>query len=104
LENLFSLLTGASPGIETFFAYRGMESGFVNSKRNSHIKGFVTSRPKSPHVYQMINICVSFHYLYLLSRQGLEGVPGVGMACPGDQNKQRRNFTTTSLPYAAAIR
>jgi len=40
LENLFSLLTGASLALETFFVYRGEESGYVNSKRNSHVKDF----------------------------------------------------------------
>jgi ApeA N-terminal domain 1 len=40
LENMFSLLTGASLALETFFVYRGDESGHVNSKRNSHVKDF----------------------------------------------------------------
>jgi hypothetical protein len=40
LENLFSLLTGASLALETFFVYRGEENGYVNSKRNSHIEDF----------------------------------------------------------------
>jgi len=40
LENLFSLLTGASLALETFFVYRGEENGHVNSKRTSHVKDF----------------------------------------------------------------
>lgn len=38
LENLFSLLTGASLAIETLFVYRGEENAHVNAKRNSHVK------------------------------------------------------------------
>jgi hypothetical protein len=40
LENLFSLLTGASLALDTFFVYRGEENGHVNSKRSSHAKSF----------------------------------------------------------------
>jgi hypothetical protein len=40
LENLFSLLTGNSLGLETFFIYRGEESGTVFAKRNEDVKPF----------------------------------------------------------------
>jgi hypothetical protein len=40
LENLFSLLTGASLALETFFVYRGEDSGHVNAKRSNRIRPF----------------------------------------------------------------
>jgi hypothetical protein len=40
LENLFSLLTGASLALETLFVHRGEESAHVNAKRNNHIESF----------------------------------------------------------------
>ncbi len=40
LENLFSLLTGASLALETFFVYRQQESAHVHAKRNDHMKAF----------------------------------------------------------------
>lgn len=40
LENLFSLLTGASLALETVFIYRGEESAYVNATRSNHIKTF----------------------------------------------------------------
>jgi hypothetical protein len=40
LENLFSLLTGASLAWETFFVYRGDENGHVTAKRRNRVKAF----------------------------------------------------------------
>jgi ApeA N-terminal domain 1 len=40
LENLFSLLTGASLAWETFFVYRGEENGHVTAKRRNRVKTF----------------------------------------------------------------
>ena len=40
LENLFSLLTGASQALETFFVYRGEDSGHVNSRRSDYVRPF----------------------------------------------------------------
>jgi hypothetical protein len=40
LENLFSLLTGASLTLEQFFVHRGNDSGYVNSKRESRAQPF----------------------------------------------------------------
>ena len=40
LENLFSLLTGASLAWETFFVYRGEENGHVTAKRRNRVKAF----------------------------------------------------------------
>jgi hypothetical protein len=40
LENLFSLLTGTSLALETFFVNRGQENGHVTVKRTNRIKAF----------------------------------------------------------------
>jgi hypothetical protein len=40
LENLFSLLTGASVALETLFVYRGKESAHIIEKRIRHVKPF----------------------------------------------------------------
>src|SRR5579872_5709398 len=40
LENLFSLLTGTSLALETFFVYRGEEDGHVNAKRRHRVRPF----------------------------------------------------------------
>jgi hypothetical protein len=40
LENLFSLLTGTSLALETFFVYRGEDSGYVNARRNNRVRPF----------------------------------------------------------------
>jgi hypothetical protein len=40
LENLFSLLIGGSLALETFFVYRGDDSGHVNAKRSNHQRPF----------------------------------------------------------------
>ena len=40
LENLFSLLTGASVALETFFVYRGDDNGHVNAKRSNRVRPF----------------------------------------------------------------
>jgi len=40
LENLFSLLTGASQALETFFVYRGEESAHVNFRRKKYVRPF----------------------------------------------------------------
>jgi hypothetical protein len=40
LENLFSLLTGASLGMETFFIYRGDKSGILIRKQHDFVKRY----------------------------------------------------------------
>jgi len=46
---------------------------------NRHIR--VTSFKMSPNVYQLINTDVSFHHLYLLSRQSGFGISILGLDC-----------------------